>query len=341
MQVKRVFSQAALAGALLVAVGMPAAAADGDSSGFFIAPEAVYFSFTESDFNYATIGPFDAEELDGDVKRINNDYNLGWRLGLGYRWDNDWDFTARWTHIDGDASSWVQASGDDYLFLDQDPFEYYDYLYNGYAEADSDQGLDYVDLTVGRTFTSEKGHSARFFAGMRWAQFDQSFDVLYVDNDDDEFDSDDDAYSTFQNSDYTGWGVVAGAEGHLALGDQSDWSLFGSVAFAVLMGNTDQDRVDADWYFGDYPDLSEADIVIDAHDSFDSTTTSIEAQLGVEWAHQYDGIKTGIRFGWEVQSWSGVGTLQHYTGYDQQSGRSDGTGNIGLMGAFVRATFGW
>lgn len=330
-----------LTGALLAAVATPAAAG-GDESGFFIAPEATYFTFTNTDYNYATVGPYDADYLDGRVERLNPDYELGWRLGLGYRWDNNWDFTARWTHTDVESSDSVQATGDNYLFLDHDPFEYYNDFYNGYAEANASEQLDSFDLTVGRTFTSDGGHSARFFAGLRYARFDQSFDVLYVDNDDSAFEDDDDAYSSFMDSTWDGWGVIAGAEGHLAIGEKKEWSFYGALTFGVLMGNTDQKRVDADWYYSDYPNLSDAyDIIIDTHDSFDSTTTVIEAQAGVEWARQFESVKFGIRFGWEIQSWSGIGTLQHYLGYDQSSGRADSTGDIGVSGAFLRASWGW
>jgi hypothetical protein len=276
---------------------------DSWDSGFSLEPEVLYLRFRE-DFDYAETGalggPYDSEEVD-------HDFDLGWRLGLGYRWQSRWDMMIRGTHLDSDDSdSATDIKGD---LLTSQSFG------NGTADeafASLDTSLDYIDGEAGYTWGRPEDHQLRLLFGLRGAQFSQDAFVYYDGEDasDNEIDI---------SNDVDAWGPRVGVEGRVYMG--RGWSFLASGAVSALMADFDMRRFETD--------DSGATVVTDVSASDDDTIWAAEGRLGLGWLREINDWAFGIEFGYEAQFWSDIVTVV------------DGTRNDDLTidGAFLRLRF--
>ena len=242
-------------------------------SGFWLAPEVLYWKFTDSDVSFASGG--------GEVFRVDDDYELGGRLGLGYRWASGLDFIVRGTSVENDQDASVRGA----LVT----------RHGTATRADAFVDVDYLTLDgeVGYTWGAPDRSRFRLFGGPRFASIEQtfaesSFEPLPKGN-------------TVQEIDFEGFGLRVGGEGHLGLGE-SGWSIFLNGAVAGVDGDFDT------FFDGD------GDGVADPGDSLRSFTDTVfewEAQAGFAWNHQYGpGSLFGVRFGYEVVEWTDIPTFR-------------------------------
>ena len=72
-------------------------------------PEATYLQFRESDIDFVTFENDSDDTADGSVfgptRRLDPDYEFGYRLGIGYSWEGGWDFMFRAGSTDIDEAS--------------------------------------------------------------------------------------------------------------------------------------------------------------------------------------------------------------------------------------------
>lgn len=283
--------------------------------GFFVEPEAIFMQFTNSNADYAAVGDHSSFE----TSSVDSDYEMGWRFGIGYRWENRWSIGLRWTSVDGNESDWATAKAGDAAF---------NFLTASHGDAvrgEIDRDLDIVDFEVSRTWGDLDGHHMRLFFGPRYMTYDQTLEAMTYDAIGGAFDWGGSRY------DVEAWGVRVGIEGHVALGHETGWTFFGYAAVSALMTNSD-----AAWA-QDY-DLTDSTWDFAASDDDDESSTGLEAGLGFQWAHEFDNWNFGIRFGWELSNYTDFvgGSADADSGVDLAS--SD---DLGLNGGFVRFSFTW
>ena len=173
-------------------------------SGFFFEPELVYMQFRDSDSDYAV------DQSTGQVHEIDSDYELGWRAGLGWRWDNGFDFVVRATSVENEQSE--STSGD--------------FAKGSTAAAFVNVDYDVLDLEFGKVHGTPGGSWMRWFGGARGAWIDQQAFVSYGAGG-----------ATLDRVELDAVGLRGGVMGHFAFG--SGWGVFLQGSAGILAGEFD------------------------------------------------------------------------------------------------------
>lgn len=177
-----------------------------------------------------------ANDVQGDVKSVTWDDDIGYRIEAGWRFGNGIDVLARGVQFDTDGSdsetdplSNMTAIS---LFHEEDDFADLDV---GFAEVDMDVDFFQIDLEGGKWFTIGEGFDLRPFLTVRYVDFDYDLDerfcqapncALAIGGPEIEI----------HDSEVNWWGagLLAGAEGQWTFLDR--FSIFGRGAGGVLGG---------------------------------------------------------------------------------------------------------
>ena len=271
------------------------------ANGFFVEPEAVFLKFREAELPFAVEGEIGDTIDDGSVIELDHDYETGFRIGLGYSWEGWWDVTARYTHVSGRERGSADDSNGMLWATTTHPldsvFNTDDYMR---IESELELDLDYTDIEIGKTWNCENGGKVRLFFGARLSWFDQDSASIH-------FEQETVWEVTETWLDWKGWGPLVGVSGHLPLGQESGWSVFGTVAASLQFGDVDGR------YFNVYVPNStmkaDTEIVTYSYlDDGDSTATVIEGRVGFGWEKHFDRVTFGLRFGYEYQAWNDLAT---------------------------------
>ena len=245
-------------------------------SGFWLQPEAVYWKFPDSDVAYA-------RSSGGEVFSVDDDYELGGRLGLGYRWANHFDVIVRATSVENDQDGFASGA--------------LTTRHGAAVAADAFVDVDYltIDGEIGYTWGEPDRSRFRLAGGPRYVSIEQGFLIQSFDAG-----SSLPKGSTFQEIEFDGVGLKVGGEGHVGFGE-SGWSFFLGGAVTGVDGNFDT------FFDGDGDGIVDA---TDAARSFDDTVFAWEAAAGFAWHHLFgEGSLFGLRFGYEVVEWTDVPTF--------------------------------
>jgi hypothetical protein len=256
---------------------------DYEPTGFYFAPELLALQFDNADTEYGT------DMTSGNTSSVDNGYELGGRLGLGYRWRNRWDFVVRGTLVNSSNSDSQAAAGGAGI----------DTTFGaGFDTAMAKLDVDYttIDAEVGHTWGAWERSHLRLFFGPRAAWINQELRAQY----DPSTGVAGDLVDTDEEQDMNAIGLRVGVEGDIAFGPH--WAFILQGAIAALDANFDND----------YMQTSSSGTVVDAdtHTGDDDTVTEFDAQAAFRWQKRaFEDGSFGIRFGWQFEHWNDVPSL--------------------------------
>ncbi len=138
-------------------------------------------------------------------------------------------------------------------------------------------------------------------------------------------------------NDWDGFGITVGADGHLALGDDSGWSVFGSLGLSVMQGDRTVDHYEVETYEG-LPDPGDETSL---RANIDDTTLVVEAEVGFAWRHEFDRVVFGLDFGYTIANWSDLSNVTHLVDDVTEGSNINNGSDVGLSGGFLRAGWWW
>jgi hypothetical protein len=264
----------------------PAPVSDYEPTGFYFAPELVALQFDNSDTEFGT------DATSGDTASVDTDHDLGWRLGLGYRWANKWDLMFRGTNVNSDESRTIAQAGVAGIGTT---------FGAGFDTASANVDIDYttLDAEVGYTWGAWERSHLRLFFGPRMIWIDQELTSL--------FDPDTgiagDRTATNEEMDVEALGLAVGVEGTIAFNPH--WSIILEAYGGIY--NAD--------FENDYIRTTGDGAVIAATSSMDDDDTIHElgGSLSFQWQRRaFEDGMFGIRFGWELSHLDDVPSLSDF-----------------------------
>ena len=213
----------------LVLAAFPVEAAD-DDRGWFLGVEATYLRPSGGPANYAILDPDDSNfDVEGTIESIEIDEEIGQRVFLGYGSGNGNMWSLTWWGYDENALESVTAASPQELW--NTVFDPGFLIFPFYGSADATLAVDAttIDLTYSRPLTNGDKFSTRWNVGLRSAEVEHMFGVIYDDLTD--------IYQVALASEGEGYGFTGGLTGTLMLNDR--WMLHGGSSYSVLMGDFD------------------------------------------------------------------------------------------------------
>ncbi len=271
-------------------------------SGLAFTLEGLYLQPTNSDLDYGTLlSPPGANPTTADVKTVDPDYDIGFRIGLGYVFPNSGnDVQLNWTHFDhssDDAASFVGAGstgqphptvitrGGNVMpaWVDE----------TGTATSNVSVNYDAVDLDVGQYMSVGTRLQTRLFAGLRYAYIKQNITDFYSDisTSGTVFNLETDTF----NSKFTGIGPRLGIDTAYHVGNC--FGVVGHIAAALLVGRVETTSgVNASGL-----DITNA-VVSVTTDNQTRVAPAFDAKLGVDysWPIRNDAQRFTIEAGYQV-----------------------------------------
>lgn len=231
-------------------------------------------------------------ESEIEIGKLNFEWNVGFRLGLGYGFPCDcdgWDAEVIWTHLRTHAHN---------SFHDRDTSERVRFIpiwgssdekaNDDIADAAARWHLHYdiVDLELGREFCVSSCLNFRPFIGVRAGWFNQQYEIGYTDfsgNNEQDIDI---------SSDFSGIGLRVGLGTEWKFG--CGFSLFGSAAASILYGRDDIK------FENDYVDGGASRILF-SKNRFYVNRAIADAVAGLRWRDFYCCNTVGVvlELGWE------------------------------------------
>lgn len=284
-------------------------------SGFDITFEGLYLQPTNSDLDYATVSGFtssgDGTTITGNVnvKTVDPDYNFGFRVGLGYTFqDSGNDVQLSWTHFDNNDSASFTVPNEyvmisrlgvpfpvgigSIIFDDDEPgFD------SAYASSEAKTKLDSIDLDVGQYVDIGTRLRMRMFAGLRVAQVRSDLNNHYQgmltteELDDDELITEELTVTGYENfnSKFTGIGPRFGVDSAYHIGNC--FGVVGHASFALLVGQT---KTDTNFHYnattlenGEFDESYDVNGYINSDDTT-RVVPVLDAKLGLDFSHEFD-----------------------------------------------------
>jgi hypothetical protein len=233
-------------------------------SGIDITLEGLYLQPTNSDLDYATVANTTASGLvvtnNTNVQTVDPDYNFGFRVGLGYTFeDSGNDVQLAWTHFNHTDSDSVTPDYGSVLStrygVGAPLFYAHNLSQNGgtevndvHASSDVKTKLDSVDLDVGQYVDVGTRLRLRMFAGLRFAEVTSDMANTYSANDVDSTVGTKPPETTTTidtvlvenyNSKFTGIGPRVGVDSVYHIGNC--FGIVAHAAVALLVGEVESD----------------------------------------------------------------------------------------------------
>jgi hypothetical protein len=282
----------------------------------FVFSDALLWKLREgSADNWAQeLSPRNIEQQPGKLIDVPFNWDTGFRLGIGYHGQSDWDTVATYTNYHTNATS--HATGNVYsAYLGNFFADNTDGIHFGpYYQAASMRWkflFDSVDLELGRTFHIDSVLTLRPFIGLKTAMINQSMDSHWQNPTlRDPFDPNLTLPANFTSATEelknNFWGIGP------AIGVNTTWpfyttpkqrlSVFGDVSGALLWGH---------WSFKDhYQNDAPISIAINNSD-ITSGATMARGIIGLEWTRYFSAADFTVRLGYEAQVW--FNQLQYYS----------------------------
>lgn len=285
----------------------------GPCGDFFFSAEALIFRACEDGLAYgthtetilSTTATTVPNEVDSRVKNLHPNWNVGFRLGVGYVLPCDcWGIAVNWTHFDSHTHHTFEESfvtpttgltGGSFLTpaFGRTDFNVSDDTGIDETEARWKLHLDLVDVELGRPVCISQCLTLRPHIGIRAAWVKQSFDIEY-----DTISTD--AISSLLSEvdlkcDYEGVGLRGGLDTIWDLG--CGMSLYGSAAASVLWGHF---NVKSETFYNDPENLG-AFFDVEQKDDFCGCRAVTDAAIGLRWRSCFcgDSVALTVNVGWE------------------------------------------
>lgn len=232
------------------------------------------------------------------VKKINFEFNSGFRVGLGVHMPHDgWDIYVNYTRFVPEHSN--SAHGSFYpLFL----FQGTGPQGTSVTEAHAHWEIEFqnVDVEIGRVYYIAKTLTFRPFVGMKGAWINQHAHIHYQGG----YIPAGQTYRTHFMNDFKGAGPLIGIESNWQLGD--GFSLFGDLAAALVVGHFHNKQ--------EQHQLGGAEVV-DLDSRFNLVSPFLQMVAGVAWDRNFnrDRCHFGISAGFETQNWWNQNQTEQFT----------------------------
>ncbi|MEM7244046.1 MAG: Lpg1974 family pore-forming outer membrane protein [Acidobacteriota bacterium] len=311
---------------VFVVAAVPAAAGS-----FFFQPEVTYLDFDDADLVFAVDGEVGDTISTGRANRLDPDHEIGYRLALGYRWENAWDVAFRYGMIDSDDSGSVTNSRGVLFPTLTHAADTMGFGTAAVATSGLDTELSTVDLEAGYFWGDRKRNHGRVFFGVRAAWFEQEQLTSYFSASTSPFD----LYTVDTDADWSAYGLRVGVEGVAALRGSDHWRFLGSLSVSGLDGDTDVDHHEI------FTSTS-ASTLVDLHGDYSETHFVVEASLGVGFVVERATSTFAFEFGYEYASWGDLVTAQGFNVDANDSALGNqGQEDVTLQGAFLRFRWEW
>ncbi len=292
----------------------------GREQGLYLSGEVLFLNPNlgdELDFAIADSG--EALATSGSLEAVEYGSETDTRISVGYR-QGALDGRLTWLSIENSNSESAIRPESGFLFSTlTHPAQ------NDSAEtAEAEASLSHVttDVELGYSIAANQSLDMRLFAGLRFADINQDFNVAY-----------DGVDFTNANVDlehsFAGFGPKVGADLNLRLG--SGFSLFSRVAGSLMVGDsrTTYNETDNDG------DSVIADI---KHRDNDRIISMLEMALGIDWSKQVtDNIDFGLSLGYEYQNWFNAYDSIQFVDNASPGIFNSERENIGLQGIFFKS----
>lgn len=270
----------------------------------FIFGDVLYWNAHENGLFYAIKNKNNENNLShADVKNIHGDWNVGFRVGIGYNLPHDgWDLHATWLRFTDHEHKSVHARSNRFVFPTlahpADPISQNDFCQKSHAHWKL--RLNQLDLDLGREFFTSKWLTLRPHAGIRTDWIRQKLEV---------------DYKNFSNSTIPNkievelkdrwWGI--GLEGGLDTqwGLCNGWSLFGNLCTAIIYGFHDLKFEDDDTppsfnVTNDSTSFPNGTFV-DLDNTYRISHPILDLEMGLRWDNMFsdDRVHLGLQIGWE------------------------------------------
>lgn len=285
----------------------------GPCGDFYFSAEALIFRACEDGLAYGTFTETftppttaTATEIDSRVKNVHPNWNVGFRLGVGYSLPCDcWGIAVNWTHFDSHTHHTFEESfvvpgvtglvGGRFLTPAYGRVDFNtDVDLDGIdsTEARWKLHLDLVDVELGRPVCISQCLTLRPHIGIRAAWIKQSYDIEY-------HAISDAAVETLLSEvdlkcDYEGVGLRGGLDTIWDLG--CGISLYGSAAASVLWGHF---NVKSETFYT-FP-VGTAFFDVEQKDDFCACRAATDAAIGLRWRSCFcgDSMALTLNVGWE------------------------------------------
>jgi len=229
-------------------------------------------------------------ETPGTVESLDYERDNGVRVGLGYRFESQWDVTWNYTYFQASAAGAVDQAENPNLSL----IATRSYLDTTFASVAAQADLDYNvhDIEAGRRLVCNSSTAVRLFGGFRWARIDQSESQQYTYEDSLGDTSTGDIRG---RSELDAYGIRLGAETQW----DTRWGLglFGRLAGSVLVGNFDVRQQEVD----------EIELTImDFVGEYYQAVPAIDAAAGAAWTCG----AWHVAGGYEMTSWFNLAAIE-------------------------------
>jgi len=272
-----------------------------DGAELYAIADALYWKPTQDDLTYTFRNH---EEVDaqgnvnglfsGNAKDLKPDWNVGFRLGLGYNMPYDqWDLELVWTNYRNNSHSSTDAPPKGYLLSALSPIGVGggSGLWN--AEATLKLRYDTLDLELGRAFYTSKALSFRPFVGARLARINERFNAKSTGIINPIFGRN--LFTKFQNL-FHAWGARAGLDMNWRFG--SHWGIIGRAAGSIVYGRYHVSSIQT-------ASSSISGFEYDVSNGFHRVRFNAEGMAGIEWDAYVNRNRAHLFFslGYEITEW--------------------------------------
>lgn len=257
----------------------------------------------------------DRWDFQGDVIRIDPDWDFGYRVGIGYTSPCDyWELSADFTSFHTDKS--------EHLDLLQLP------AWNPWGHPDTEEGVRLFDLKgswnlkydrlnfeLGRAFWIGRCITLRPHFGITCGWIDQDFCLV--------FDYQPQNFVPFGSTfdlgcDFSGAGLSSGLVIHLTNG--TGFGVYGKFALSLLYGTFDSSLSQVE-FFANAPgaDPNERLLIADTTDKHHMGITTFQGMLGVNWNRSFccERYRFGLTAAWEFNQLNDINEFHQFSHFLQ------------------------
>ena len=275
----------------------------------------------------------------GKIERIEPDWDLGFRLGLGYHFLYDeWDIQANWTRYHTTDHKHIEGTAGDFLLNLWGHTDVVSSDVSSSIKVNWELQYDTLDFELSRAFGVGRCFCLRPYFGIRAALIDQD---LRIKNDAVLLNPrPDDSLSTelLTKSDFTGAGFRFGLDGRFDF--FYDMSLFAIGSYSLLYGKFDADFQELSSGTGEGETVTDL-LIADANDRFSMGLSSLQLSLGLQWNRGFccDRYRFGLHLAWEQNLWFQLNQMNHFLHRLSEGHLYQENGNLSFQGLIFGARF--
>jgi|GEM_PF-801025 len=268
--------------------------------GGYLESEFIYWRTIQDNSDYAlsgqTLDPLESNGMVGDLKNTRFDWDLGFRIKLGYQFDVDpWGIEGGFTYFRNRGSSKTFGNSEVGLtnlvgtFSQEFPFGFSDVAT---TVASSNIGLtaQLFDLLVFKKLVLENSLIVKLFSGFSAGSLSEDWNIVYR--------SPAIATKVINDWDFNGYGLKGGVE--------TDWhigrglSISSLFALSTLVGTYENTRAIKTYEFVDDLDTI---IVADAHLKDNRAAYNFQIFMGPSYGVAFDTWDFLMTLGYEINGW--------------------------------------